>query len=206
MKLLDLFCGAGGSAMGYYRVGFDEIVGIDNRPMPRYPFTFIQADALEYVVAHGHEFDAIHASPPCQAFTLARVIHGRPHSDSLTPTRIALRHIGKPWIIENVPNAPMRADLILCGSIFGKPRLRRHRYFEFSWELPLILLPPCSHAKQIISVFGHGGHIYNGVRSWRELMGIDWMTRDELAQAIPPAYTEFIGRYLVAHLKAVGAG
>jgi len=201
MRLLDLFCGAGGAAMGYHRAGFDEIVGIDNRPMPRYPFTFIQADALEYVVAHGHEFDAIHASPPCQAFTVARVIHGRPHSDSLTPMRIALQHIGKPWIIENVPNAPMRADLILCGSIFGKPQLKRHRYFEFSWELPLILLPPCSHAKQIISVFGHGGHIYHGVKSWRELMGIDWMTRDELAQTIPPAYTEFIGRFLMAHIR-----
>jgi len=202
MKLLDLFSGAGGAARGYQQAGF-YVVGIDNRPMPGYAGNeFIQADALEYVYLHGHEFDAIHASPPCQAFTSARAIHGEPHTDLLTPTRTALQHNGRPWIIENVPNAPMRADLILCGSMFGKPQLKRHRYFEFSWELPLILLPPCSHAKQLISVFGHGGHIYHSVEQWRKLMGIDWMTRDELAQAVPPAFTEFTGRFLMAHLMA----
>ncbi len=202
MRLLDLFCGAGGAAMGYYRAGFDEIVGVDIAKQPRYPFTFVQADALEYVAEHGREFDLIHASPPCQAFTTARVIYGKQHDDLLTPTRRLLQTLPVPWVIENVPGAPMRADIVLCGSMFGEPRLKRHRLFEF-WKQPtdLILLPPCSHAKQIISVFGHGGHVYHGVQEWREVMGIDWMLRDELAQAIPPAYTEFIGREFLRQIQ-----
>jgi DNA (cytosine-5)-methyltransferase 1 len=195
VRLLDAFCGAGGAAMGYHRAGFDEIVGVDIKPQPRYPFTFVQGDALEYVKAHGHEFDAIHASPPCQAFTTARVIHGREHPDLLTPTRWALGVTLRPWIIENVPGAPMLADVVLCGSNFGEPRLKRHRWFELGFHKPLVLLPPCAHDDDnIISVFGHGGHIYHGVAEWREVMGIDWMNRDELSQAIPPAYTEFIGK------------
>jgi len=193
MRLLDLFCGAGGAAYGYHLAGFDDIVGVDIKLQPRYPFEFVQADALDYVAEHGQEFDVIHASPPCQAFTNARVIHGREHPDLLTPTRDSLDRVGKPWVIENVPGAPMRVDLMLCGSMFGESRLKRHRWFEFWAVLPLMLLPPCGHSKQIVSVFGHGGHRYHGVAEWREVMGIDWMIRDELAQAIPPAYTEWIG-------------
>ena len=196
MKLLDLFCGAGGAAMGYYRAGFTDITGIDINPMPRYPFKFIRADALEYLAEHGREYDVIHASPPCQAFTIARKIFGREHPDLLTPVRELLQKAGKIWVIENVPGAPMRPDVMLCGSIFGQPRLIRHRWFELSFPFPH-LLPPCQHDNgNIISVFGHGGHIYHSKWEWEKVMGIDWMTRKELAQAIPPAYTEFIGRQL----------
>jgi DNA (cytosine-5)-methyltransferase 1 len=179
--------------MGYHRAGF-EVVGVDHLPQPHYPFEFHQADAMTYPL---DGFDAIHASPPCQRFTLARVIHGRQHPDLLTPTRIRLLTTVVPWVIENVPGAPMRPDLTLCGSMFGEPRLKRHRLFEFNRPPDLILLPPCGHARQIVSVFGHGGHVYHGVQEWREVMGIDWMTRDELSQAIPPAYTEYIGKWLV---------
>ena len=201
MRLLDLFSGAGGAAMGYYRAGFTDITGVDNRPMPRYPFKFIQADALEYLAEHGHEYDVIHASPPCQAFTRARLIYGREHPDLLTPTRELLVQTGKPWVIENVPGAPMRPDIVICGSIFGQPRLKRHRWFELSNPI-LHLLPPCQHDNgNIISVFGHGGHIYHGKWEWEEVMGIDWMTKAELAQAIPPAYTEWIGRRLIETIE-----
>ena len=199
MRLLDLFCGAGGAAMGYSHAGF-KVVGVDNRPQPRYPFEFHCDDAFAFLEKHSHEFDVIHASPPCQAFTSARVLNGREHPDMLTPMRTALSATGKPWVIENVPNAPMRVDIVLCGSQFGlgskNGGLIRHRWFEFS-QPPFQLLPPCQHAARTVSVFGHGGRIYHDVKDWREVMGIDWMSRDELAQAIPPAYTEWIGRRLM---------
>ena len=198
MRLLDLFCGAGGAAMGYHRAGFDEIVGVDIAPQPHYPFEFIQADAMTFPL---DGFDVIHASPPCQVFSRARLIHGvGEHVDLLTPTRARLNKSGTSWVIENVPGAPMRRDLVLCGSQFGLRQgdlgLIRHRWFEFR-DPPFALLPTCSHPPEIVSVFGHGGHIYHGVAQWRSLMGIDWMTRDELAQAIPPAYTEWIGRRIL---------
>ena len=212
-RLLDLFCGAGGAAMGYHRAGFD-VIGVDIKPQPRYPFEFVEADALEYLHEYNsvrgdtyHQFDAIHASPPCQAFTNAQVIHGREHPDLLTPCRELLRQTGLPWVIENVPGAPMRKDLILCGTQFEglqdeAGQLVRHRWFEFSDpHIAPALVHPCRHDRPTISVFGHGGHIYHGVAQWRTVMGIDWMTRDELAQAIPPAYTEFVGAQLLTHLK-----
>jgi DNA (cytosine-5)-methyltransferase 1 len=207
-RLLDLFCGAGGAAMGYHRAGFD-VVGVDNRPQPRYPFEFHQADALDYlerVIAYGGwGFDAIHASPPCQAFTAARVIHGNKHPDLLTPTRELLEVTGLPWVIENVPGAPMRADVTLCGSHFNlrseNGRLIRHRWFEFGFPYFEMQHPCSGHDGNVVSVFGHGGHVYHGVDDWREVMGIDWMTRDELAQAIPPAFTEHIGRQLIDALE-----
>lgn len=200
--LLDLFCGAGGCAKGYQRAGF-EVYGVDINPQPNYcGETFAQADALHFLdalIQNGgiYKFDAVHASPPCQAFTTARVIHGREHPDLLTPCRKLLKQTGLPWVIENVPGSPMRRDLELCGSMFNlgsdNGGLIRHRWFEF-WEPQLVLVPPCQHREKTVSVFGHGGHIYHGVDDWREVMGIEWMKRDELAQAIPPAYTELIGR------------
>lgn len=200
MRLLDLFCGAGGAAMGYYQAGFNEIVGVDNKPQPNYPFTFIQADALNPPL-HLEGFDLIHASPPCQAFTVARVIHKRNHPDLIDPSRAMLDSWHTPWVMENVPNSPLRRDLVLCGSMFGligqHGRLRRHRLFELSWPGP-VLTPPHQHHGKTVSVFGHGGHIYHGVDDWREVMGIDWMTRDELSEAIPPAYTKFIGEQFLA--------
>ena len=192
MRALDLFCGAGGAAMGLHRAGY-EVVGVDIKPQPRYPFEFHQADAMEYPL---EGFDLIWASPPCQAFTTARVIHGREHPDLLTGTRERLMTQSAPWVIENVPGAPMRPDYVLCGSQFGERRLKRHRWFEVSWQ-SAHLLPPCAHGREIVSVFGHGGHVYHGVEDWRRVMGIDWMTRDELAQAIPPAYSEWIGRRIL---------
>ncbi len=186
--------------MGYHRAGF-EVVGVDIKPQPNYPFEFHRADAMTYPL---EGFDVIHASPPCQAFTTARVIHGREHSDLLTPTRERLREAATPGIIENVPGSPMKGHVMLCGSMFGlqseRGHLIRHRHFELSsgW---IGLVPPCQHKNPTISVFGHGGHIYHGVDDWRDVMGIDWMSRDELAQSIPPAYTEYIGRQLMEHLR-----
>lgn len=228
LRLLDLFCGAGGAAMGYHRAGFTEIVGVDIKPMPRYPFTFVQADAIEYVAAHGREFDAIHASPPCQAFTpLKAMWNSREHPDLVAPTRIALRAAGRPYAIENVPGAPLENPLTLCGTMFGlrteggQAELRRHRLFECQ-PIPFVLLPPCHHNGAVIGVYGgHGrdrrrsvtvtGHaggrsVRDGTQQFstaarREAMGIDWMTGNELSQAIPPAYTEFIGRQLISFLS-----
>ncbi len=202
VRVLDLFSGAGGAARGYQQgfrdAGLDvRVTGVDLSPQPNYcGDTFVQADAMTYPL---DGFDFIHASPPCQAFTVARVIHGNEHADLLTPTRQRLIEHGVPWIIENVPNSPMRRDIVLCGSMFGERRLRRHRWFEL-WEPSLMpLVPPCHHGDETVSVFGHGGHVYHGVELWREVMGIDWMGRAELAQAIPPAYTEYLARQL-AHL------
>ena len=144
-KLLDLFCGAGGAAMGYYRAGFD-VVGVDIKSQLHYPFPFIQGDALNPPVDFS-KFDAVHASPPCQAFTNARTFHNRTHPDLLTPMRKLLKQLKIPWVIENVPNAPMRSDIILCGSVFGNSRLKRHRLFEFNSIPPLKLIQPCNHSK-----------------------------------------------------------
>ena len=215
-RLLDLFCGAGGAAVGYHRAGFD-VVGVDIKPQPRYPFEFVQADALEYVAEHGHEFDAIHASPPCQLYTVANNIHGKNHPDLLPSTRERLIASGVPWFIENVPGAPMERITTLCGLAFGLG-VKRHRLFEtsfFVWAPPQC---PDGHPGDWVSVFGHTvlerGHVVGkakgggnkikrrhlGTDRGREAMGIDWMTRDELSEAIPPAYTQFIGEQLLTHL------
>ena len=209
-RLLDLFCGAGGAAMGYHRAGFD-VVGVDIKPQPNYPFKFTQGDVMEletWALATYEGFDAIHASPPCQAFTVAGVIHGNGHHpDLLTPTRELLNQTGLPWVIENVPGAPMRVDLVLCGTAFPELRVKRHRWFEFSDPaIAPALVHGCDHSRRTVAVFGHGGHIYHGVADWRESMGIDWMTRDELAQAIPPDYTELIGHQLLAYTKTAPGG
>lgn len=197
-RCLDLFSGAGGASMGLHQAGFD-VTGVDLRPQPHYPFKFIQGDALETDLS-GYDF--IWASPPCQAFSNATMIHGKKHPDLLTPMRDKLAKQSAPWVIENVPGAPMRVDLVLCGSMFGQPQLIRHRWFECSWS-PCFLTPSCTHASETISVFGHGGHVYHGVAEWRRIMGIDWMSRDELAQAIPPAYSKFIGEAVMKILDSV---
>ena len=130
------------------------------------------------------------------------MIHGHEHPNLISQTRALLTGAGKPFVIENVPQAPIRADFVLCGSHFGERRLKRHRHFEVNWDAAH-LLPACDHADEIVSVFGHGGHIYDGVGDWRKVMGCDWMTRDELAQAIPPAYSEFIGKAALRHVARV---
>lgn len=215
MRLLDLYCGAGGAAMGYHRAGFD-VVGVDIAPQPRYPFTFVQADALDYLTAYGHQFDAIHASPPCQdhsALCSVRGAHGT--GWMLEATRDALIRLDVPWVIENVPGAPMPGAVVLCGTEFGlstdvvgKGRvwLRRHRLFESSVLLMGAGRCHC-YRRPIIGVYGHGDGGHRGwkgsIRDRRAVMGIDWMTRDELAQAVPPAYTEHVGEQLVDHLSSV---
>jgi DNA (cytosine-5)-methyltransferase 1 len=222
-RLLDLFCGAGGAAMGYHRAGFD-VVGVDLSPQPHYPFEFIRADALEalrLVTAARGNFDAIHASPPCQRYSVANNIHQRDdHPDLVGPVREALKAAGRPWVIENVPGAPLLNPVTLCGLTFGL-NVKRHRLFEYSgfWLWAPDPCPP-GHPGDWLLVFGHTvltrGHVtgrakgggptirreHVGAERGRQAMGIDWMNRDELSESIPPAYTEFIGRQLLAAIEA----
>lgn len=209
-RLLDLFCGAGGAAVGYHRAGFD-VVGVDIRPQPRYPFEFHRGDALEFLAEHGHEFDAIHASPPCHDFTSLVAVSGTNGTADLLPaTRCALAAYPA-WVIENVRGAPMRADYRLCGCQFGLPGLRRERWFETSWH-GFDLRSPCHHRDPAVNVSGHGSQGWqykagttHSQAARQTAMGIDWMNRDELAQAIPPAFAEYIGLQLIAHLNEQAA-
>lgn len=208
LRALDLYCGAGGVSMGLHRAGFN-VVGIDVRPQPRYPFTFIQADALKPPV-NLQDFDFIWASPPCQAHTALKTAwNAKEHPDLIPATRALLLASGKPWCMENVPGAPMLYPVMLCGSMFGlqtddgSGQLQRHRLFEMSD--PILLVPPCSHSARAVTVTSKGGG-YNraaGRPSFplgkrMEAMGIDWMNDYELSQAIPPAYSEFIARAAIA--------
>jgi DNA (cytosine-5)-methyltransferase 1 len=200
-RLLDLFCGAGGAAMGYHRAGFD-VVGVDNRPQPRYPFKFVQADAMTFPL---DGYDAIHASPPCQDHMRSPGSYiSQGTGWMLATTRYRLQSSGVPWVIENVPGAPMRVDLKLCGCMFGLPGLRRERWFETSPQL-FDLRQPCQHIGKAIGVHGGGGRRNGTIAKRRAAMGIDWMARGELNQAIPPAYTEHIGAALLDHLKGRAA-
>jgi DNA (cytosine-5)-methyltransferase 1 len=189
---LDLFCG-----MGLHRAGFD-VIGVDVRPQPRYPFRFVQADALRppFDLAR---FDFIWASPPCQAFTLAQRIQKNEHPDLIEPVRAMLIASGRPYAIENVTGAPLRRPIELCGAMFGLTTYR-HRLFETSfpcvqpWHQAHELIAPSAKMGrapkdgEFIQVVGN----FSGVDKAREAMGIDWMARDELSEAIPPAYSEFI--------------
>ena len=206
-RLLDTFCGAGGCSVGYHRAGF-EVVGVDNRPMPRYPFEFHQADALEFIAEHGREFDVIHASPPCQAYSnQANCWPGNEYPDLISATRGAILQTGNPYVIENVAGARnhLLASIMLCGKTFGL-KVYRHRYFECR---PFFLAPahilhrdstPRSgrgkSPKGFISVAGH----LSNTTYCREAMDIDWMTGAELSQAIPPAYTQWLGTRLLEAL------
>jgi DNA (cytosine-5)-methyltransferase 1 len=220
-RLLDLFCGAGGAAMGYHRAGFD-VIGVDLHPQPRYPFDFIQADALSFPL---DGFDAIHASPPCQAYSAGsqmwkgRLPDGR-HSDLIAPVRELLQSAEVPYVIENVERAPLQNPVTVCGTALGL-QVRRHRLFECSF--PAMSTPCAYHHRMTVSVFGGGAlsatppggakrtaagyfdinqrrvHVAHELAS--RAMGIDWMTRRELSQAIPPAYTEHIGEYLLREVN-----
>lgn len=200
--LLDLFCGAGGCTAGYQRAGF-AVTGVDINPQPRYcGDVFVQADALEYVQQHGHEYDVIHASPPCQAYSITHRLRRNHHPDLIAPVRAALCATGKPYVIENVAGAPLVNAVTLTGLMFGLITVRP-RLFECSFPVPQPPIPPVTqrHAKmgrrartgELIHVVGNGY-----VDEFRRAMGIGWMSRSELAQAIPPAYTEYIGGYLMA--------
>jgi DNA (cytosine-5)-methyltransferase 1 len=213
-KLLDLFCGAGGASLGYHRAGFD-VVGVDIAPQPRYPFEFVQGDAIAYYQEYGHQFDAIAASPPCQfASTISGTGKGkgRQYINLIPATRNAIVATGKPYIIENVAGARPHLinPIMLCGTMFDL-KVYRHRLFESN--TPLSAPPHFPHEdsspgcngdrtspKGFITVCGGRGGGFR-LEPARAAMGIDWMTRGELAQAIPPAYTEYLGSQLLTYIQ-----
>lgn len=208
-RLLDLFCGAGGAAVGYHRAGF-QVVGVDNRPQPNYPFEFHQDDALTYPL---EGFDAHHASPPCQGYS-TMTANQKAHPRLIAHIRDRISHL--PHVIENVEGAKpyMKSPIMLCGSSFGL-NVRRHRLFETN---AFILAPPCTHTTTPIGIYGAhfdrtGGWVRpNGtgrgikadsLEAAQTAMGIDWMTWPELVEAIPPAYTQFIGEQLLSVLTDI---
>lgn len=217
-RLLDLFCGAGGAGMGYHRAGFD-VVGVDINPQPRYPFEFHQGDALDFVADNWREFDAIHASPPCQGYLNLGAVNramGRDyeHPDLIGHTRRLLVASGLPYVIENVSDArsQMLEPVRVCGTGLNLP-LRRHRLFESNAKLNGVR---CAHHRYtvprywtgwrpngehrlstVVQVYGNAG----GRDEWPAAMGIDWMTAKEMCEAIPPAYTEWIGAQLLDALE-----
>ncbi len=214
--LLDLFCGAGGAAVGYHRAGFD-VVGVDIAPQPNYPFEFVRMDALE--LANGwswrdwrYEFAAIHASPPCQRYSDLARRNGNADAwpDLVAATRQALRSTGLPYVIENVEGAPLIDPVMLCGTMFGGLRVIRHRLFESNLSLSQPMHPEhplvFTHDKRkahygkldqdtaFVQVTGGGNAT---VANKADAMGIEWMTGAELNEAIPPIYAEHIGREML---------
>jgi DNA (cytosine-5)-methyltransferase 1 len=201
VRILDLFCGAGGAAVGYHRTGFD-VLGVDNRPQPNYPFEFVQADALEW---DDWDFDAVHASPPCQRWLGVPFAKGDAYPDLMAPTRELLRDTGLPYVLENVPEAPLDG-FILCGSTFGLP-IVRHRRFETSFDIGLV--PSLCHQGSWQRGTEHLGTYPFAHGSWRPAWREHvmpavwpWMTLEDTHDAIPPAYTELIGHQLLSHLAA----
>jgi DNA (cytosine-5)-methyltransferase 1 len=211
-KILDLFCCAGGAGMGYHQSGF-AVVGVDIEPQPDYPFEFHQADALDYLAKHWQDFDAIHASPPCQASSALTkgTNKGRQYLNLIPATRELLAGIPLPSVIENVQGSDLRRDLTLCGEMFGLGVIR-HRYFEArNWEAVKPAHKPhrgkvrgwrhgSYHDGPYLAVYGEGGG-KGTVKEWQDAMGIHWTdSRKHLAEAIPPAYTRFIGEQMLTSL------
>ncbi|WP_405464832.1 SAM-dependent methyltransferase [Streptomyces anulatus] len=213
-RLLDLFCCQGGAAKGYADAGFD-VTGVDTAPQPRYPFRFVQADAIAFVLEHGAEFDVIHASPPCQHDSDCQRLQGNTHPDLIAPTRTALQATGRPWVLENVRGAVPKLDrpVMLCGPMFGVETYR-HRYFETGGGLtlnhphhPAHLVPQAKMGRPIPP--GHYGQFvgnFSGVQHARTVMGVPWMNRDGVRECIPPAYTQWIGTHALALLAVHGLG
>lgn len=213
--LLDAFCGAGGAAVGYWRAGFN-ILGCDHKPQPHYPFPFVQMDAIEFIRAFGPYADAIHASPPCQRYSTTYAMPNvGVYPDLAAATRQALQDIGAVYVIENVPGAPLRASLLLSGDMFGL-RVVRKRLFECRPYIapPALALQPIiprtgTQSSRGYSSFARGAsHITVAGNNYvfedgRRAMEIYWMAnRDELSEAIPPAYTEYIGAHLLRVVEA----
>lgn len=213
MHILDLFTGVFGAGMGYQQAGH-TVTGVDIAPQPDHPGTFIQAEAIEFLREYGGDFDLIHASPPCQGFSAITPKHARDgYPNLITATREEILRLGKPYVIENVVPAvkkgPMRRDLMLCGEMFGL-RVVRHRAFECS-----MFIPQPAHLKHRAGTKGVGklhygpikgvepyyvgvyGHNAGSIREWQDAMGIYWTnSRHSLAEAIPPAYTWYIGQHI----------
>jgi DNA (cytosine-5)-methyltransferase 1 len=228
MRILDLFSGAGGAAMGLHRAFPEaEIVGVDIKPQLRYPFTFVQADIL--ATGHGLHmdyWDFVWMSPPCQAYTNQGKVSGKQHPRLIQPMRDRWKRINRcesikghkitPWVIENVIGAPLQMPVMLCGSMFGLG-VRRHRNFEtnFLWQAPT----PCDHkGREVRAYYGAWGReafrakkpgnkdtLRGTLERAPQDMGIDWMEWHELTQAIPPAYSRYIGEQLKLHLAAANA-
>jgi DNA (cytosine-5)-methyltransferase 1 len=224
-RLLDLFCGAGGASAGYAAAGWD-VTGVDLDPaaLSRYPFRAVRADAMQ-AIAGGIEldaFDAIHASPPCQAYSVTRHSHKLPHSESLEDVLPALadwgERTGRPWVVENVPGSPIRGALVLCGTEFGLSavdsagrtvRLQRHRLFASNVHLWGAGGCHCAayRGRSIVGVYGGGAFDNTGGKARggrtadtstaRTLLGVPWMTHTQMTQCVPPAYTRHIGQQLL---------
>ncbi len=203
-RALDLFCCAGGAGMGLYRAGFD-VVGVDIEPQPHYPYEFHLADAMTFPL---DGFDFIWASPPCQAYTLCQRIRQNEHPELIVPTRERLSASGVPWCIENVVGAPLIDPIELCGAMFGL-RTYRHRLFECSF--PISAPPHPAHVAPLRKMgrpvregeFIHVVGNFSGAQLARDAMDIrNKMPRDRLREAIPPAYSEYIGRAALAHMGA----
>ncbi len=210
--LVDLFCCDGGTSMGYWRAGFN-VIGVDHNPRPYYPFPFVLADALEYELPPNAV--AVAASPPCQRFSRTTA-YPTNHPDLIEPTRRKLKESGLPYVMENIPEAPLVDPLLLCGSMFPELSVLRHRHFESNMELTAPAR--CDHDPRTLNQFNpyntaqyhrwirvHGspggsstrdGIVFARTAEWRRAMDISWMTGAGLSQAIPPPYTEWIGRQL----------
>jgi DNA (cytosine-5)-methyltransferase 1 len=210
--LLDLFCCQGGAGKGYDDAGFD-VTGVDKDPQPRYPYRFVQADAIAFVLEHGAEFDFIHGSPPCQHDSECQRIQGNTHPDLIAPARAALETTGRPWVMENVRGAvpKLRAPVMLCGQMFGLANYR-HRFFETGGGFtlaqpghPAHLVPQAKMGRPVPP--GHYGQFvgnFSGVALARRVLGVPWMNRDGIRECIPPAYAEHIGRAALELLAARG--
>lgn len=216
-RLLDLFCCAGGAGVGYSRAGF-EVVGVDINPQPNYPLQFIRADALNLPAKFIAQFDAIHASPPCQSYSdlAKRNGNGDEWPRLIEPTREMLKKTGLPWVIENVDGAPLRNPVVLCGTMFPSLRVLRHRLFEANF--PIIQPPHGKHPK--VHTFDRRKSHFGKTDEWkdfvqvtgggnctmaaaRDAMGINWMTKNEINEAIPPAYARYVGKQLLRYLETL---
>lgn len=205
MIVLDTFCKAGGSSKGWVDAGY-EVVGVDIEPQPHYPYEFHLGDAIEFIYKYGSEFFIVYGGPPCQRYSSITRTAGTSsnHPDLIAPTRKAMQSTGRPYIIENVPGAPLINPIMLCGTMFGILEIR-HRYFECNPAIN-VSPPPCNHHRPVVKhgrppdrtkhFHGITGH-FSDVEWAREIRGTPWMNQEELAEAIPPHYTKWLGKHIL---------